>query len=242
MSQPALDPKLFDAYAAEYDAALQQGLSVSGEAKDYFARGRVAWLAKLLTRIGEAPQSVLDFGCGTGTSCGLFRETLPHAEILGVDVSAKSLEVGRRLHGDPQVQFAPLAEYRPEARFDLAFCNGVFHHIPLSEQPGAVDFIFRSLRPGGLFAFWENNPWNPGTRLVMHRIPFDRDAVTLSPFEARRLLRAGGLRTVRTDFLFIFPRILKWFRGLEAPLSRLPLGAQYQILCRKSAHPPTQRA
>jgi SAM-dependent methyltransferase len=235
MSQPALDPKMFDAYAAEYDAALQQGLSVSGETKDYFARGRITWLAKGLTRIAEEPQSVLDFGCGTGTSSRLFRETFPLAQVLGVDVSAKSLDVARRLHSNLGIKFASLTEYRSEERFDLAFCNGVFHHIPPHERPGAVNFIFRSLRPGGLFALWENNPWNPGTRIVMKRIPFDRDAIPLSPFKALRLLRTGGFQMVQTDFLFIFPRILKCFRGIEPLLSRLPLGAQYQILCRKPA-------
>ena len=235
MSQPALDPKMFDAYAAEYDAALQQGLSVSGEAKEYFARGRINWLAQGLARLGEAPQSILDFGCGTGTSSRLFREIFPPAEVLGVDVSAKSLELARQLHADLRIKFASLAEYRPEERFHLAFCNGVFHHIPLRERPGAVDFIFRSLRPGGVLAFWENYPWNPGTRLVMKRIPFDRDALPLSPLAASRLLRAGGFQRVQTDFLFIFPRILKGLRGLEPLLSRLPLGAQYQVLCRKPA-------
>ena len=32
----------FDEYADGYDAALTQGLSVSGEDKHYFARGRIA--------------------------------------------------------------------------------------------------------------------------------------------------------------------------------------------------------
>jgi hypothetical protein len=31
----------FDAYAATYDAALAQGISISGEDKNYFARGRI---------------------------------------------------------------------------------------------------------------------------------------------------------------------------------------------------------
>jgi hypothetical protein len=67
----------------------------------------------------------------------------------------------------------------------------------------------------------------------MHRIPFDRDAIPLTPPEARQLLQAGGFEILRTDFLFLFPRMLKWLRGLEAPLTRWPLGAQYQVLCRK---------
>jgi hypothetical protein len=93
--------------------------------------------------------------------------------------------------------------------------------------------IARSPRPGGLFAFWENNPWNPGTRYVMSRIPFDRDAVTLIPPEARQLLQKAGFEILRTDFLFIFPGVLKWLRWIEPSISHLPFGAQYQVLARK---------
>jgi hypothetical protein len=53
------------------------------------------------------------------------------------------------------------------------------------------------------------------------------------PPEARRLLETGGLQILRTDYLFLFPRMLKLFRGLEPLLARWPLGAQYQVLCRK---------
>ena len=90
-----------------------------------------------------------------------------------------------------------------------------------------------SLRPGGLFALWENNPWNPGTRWVMSRIPFDRDAITIPPPEGRRMLTAAGFAIEETAYLFIFPRALKWFRPLERRLTRLPLGAQYLTLARK---------
>jgi len=38
---------------------------------------------------------------------------------------------------------------------------------------------------------------------------------------------------LRTDFLFIFPKMLGFLRGLEPQLSRFPFGAQYQLLCRK---------
>jgi hypothetical protein len=89
------------------------------------------------------------------------------------------------------------------------------------------------LQPGGFFAFWENNPWNPGTKIVMSRIPFDRDAITLSYLEARQMLKRAGFQVLRTDFLFIFPRFLRWLRPLETLVARIPFGAQYQILCRK---------
>jgi SAM-dependent methyltransferase len=223
----------FDQYAGDYDAALSQGLSVSGEEKSYFAQGRVKWLARCLNQLPDRPRSVLDFGCGTGSTSPHLLELLQVESVLGVDVSAKSLEVARRVHGSERVQFQSFCQNEPKGHVDLAFCNGVFHHVPLAERAAAVQYVYRSLRPGGLFALWENNPWNPGTRIVMSRIPFDRDAITLAAPETRRLLRDGGFSVLRTDFLFIFPRLLRWMRWLEPLVSRLPFGAQYQVLARK---------
>ena len=240
LSAPAVGPsrdvtgrELFGQYAAHYDAALAKGLSVSGEDKDYFARGRMVWLARCMRELGERVDTVMDFGCGTGSATSYVLDLIDPKQTLGIDVSPESVELARRDHGSERTRFALFDEYRPNAEIDLVFCNGVFHHIPLSERATALSYVYRSLRPGGLFALWENNPWNPGTRLVMSRIPFDRDAITLSAPAARRMLSSSGFSVVRTDFLFIFPRMLRGLRGLEPLMSRLPVGAQYQVLCRK---------
>jgi SAM-dependent methyltransferase len=231
-SIPANRPT-FDDFAVNYDEALAQGISVSGETKDYFAQGRVSWLARRLTELDEHPQHILDYGCGTGTGTRFLVEQYPSATVLGLDISPYSLEIGRRLHASSRVQFDLTHEYQPAGEMDIAFCNGVFHHIPLDERAKAVQLVWSSLRPGGLFSFWENNPWNPGTRYVMSRIPFDRDAIPLSPPVARRLLGGGGFEVLRTDYLFVFPRSLKILRKLEPSLVSLPFGAQYLVLCRK---------
>jgi SAM-dependent methyltransferase len=225
--------KLFDLYAEDYDAALARGISISGEEKDYFARRRIEWFRDCLRLFQVSTAKLMDFGCGTGASSPLFFDIVGIEYLLGTDQSPKSLEVARREYGSERAQFLLFDEYQPCGQFDLVFCNGVFHHIPPLNRAEAIDYVLRSLRPGGFFAFWENNPWNPGTRYVMSRIPFDRDAITLSPPEARHLLLLGGFEILRTDFLFIFPRILHWCRWVEPLCSRLPLGAQYQILCRK---------
>ncbi|MGZ4961612.1 MAG: class I SAM-dependent methyltransferase [Limisphaerales bacterium] len=224
----------FDRYAKNYDEALAQGISVSGEDKDFFALGRVEWLARCLKTVSFEARSVLDFGCGTGSAAPHVCDVLKPGVVTGVDISEQSVALAQKRFGSNAVSFEVLRQFKPKSSFDLAFCNGVFHHIPPSERAGAVKCIHDSVRPGGYFAFWENNPWNPGTRYVMSRIPFDRDAIMVSAPEARRLLRAAGFEILRTDFLFVFPRALSWFRGLEPALSRLPLGAQYQILARKS--------
>ncbi|MDQ3817335.1 MAG: class I SAM-dependent methyltransferase, partial [Acidobacteriota bacterium] len=153
--------------------------------------------------------------------------------VLGLEVSSKSLEVARRTNHHGGARFLQVNEYEPCGEIDLAYCNGVFHHIEVERRGATVNYIYRSLKPGGLFSLWENNPWNPAMRYAMSNCPFDENAITLNTFQARALVREGGFQVLRTDFMFIFPKALRWLRRLEPPLSRLPLGAQYQILCRK---------
>jgi SAM-dependent methyltransferase len=232
-SPPSKEPVVFDTYAANYEDTLASGLAISGEDQEYFAHKRVEWLGECLHRLSCVPGAILDFGCGTGAASPFLLAMTGATSLVGVDLSTESLKVARQTYEAAHLHFQHLDDYHPQQRIDLAFCNGVFHHIPPTGYAGSIDYIYRALRPGGLFAFWENNPWNPGARYVMSRIPFDRDALMLSAAKARGLLHAGGFEIVRADFLFLFPRALRWLRMLEPFVSRLPLGAQYQILCRK---------
>lgn len=222
----------FDIYAQNYDEALALGLSFTGETKDYYAAGRVAWLAKRLAARKHRVRTVMDFGCGTGSGVPYLFDGLGARLVHGVDVSAASLETARDTHTRDGATFA-LIEERIGATFDLAFCNGVFHHIPVAERHDAAAYVHDALLPGGLFALWENNPWNLGTRYIMSRVPFDRDAIMMSPPATRRLLRDAGFDIVRTDYLFIFPHLLRALRPLERALSPFPLGGQYLVLARK---------
>lgn len=226
--------KLFDEYAESYEAALSGALAASGEGREYFAEERVKWLKRCLSEQKESARKVLDFGCGDGATTPVLLQTLCAESALGLDVSPKSIERAVKHFASAQIKYDSLANFKPCGQFDLAYCNGVFHHIPPPERPAAVAMVHSALRPGGLFALWENSPWSLASRYVMSRIPFDREAIMQSPPETRRLLRAGGFEILRTDFRFIFPRALRVLRGVEDLVYRLPLGAQYQVLCRKS--------
>ena len=231
----------FDAFAAGYEHALNAGLRYSGEGQSYFIHGRLLALGDWLGRLGERPQVVLDFGCGVGGSTALLKDMLGADRAVGVDISTQSLAIARAASPRADVDFLPVAAPLERA-VDCAYCNGVLHHIVPADRARAVEYVFSSLRPGGLFALCENNPWNPGTRLVMRAIPFDRDAVPLSNSAARMLLRAAGFEVLGTVFLFIFPRVVPVLRPLERRLRALPLGAQYMILARRPGDdedPPT---
>lgn len=220
----------FDFFAEQYDRALQEGLSATGEDKNYFATGRITWLSKRLASGCFSPKRILDFGCGTGTATPLLVEAFPGASVTGVDISARSLEIARESYRALPADFIELQDFSSGSGYDLAFSNGTFHHIPLAERLGAVTLIRKALRAGGKFALFENNPWNPGTRYVMSKIPFDRDAITLPPPETSNLLVAGGFHRPNLDFLFFFPHFLGALRPFEQYLCKLPLGGQYLAL------------
>lgn len=223
----------FDNYSSNYEEALRRGIGVSGEDSSYFAEGRLRWLSKQLTRLNVDVGSVIDFGCGVGNSLPYLRNLLGARRIAGIDISADSIATARERFGSDGFELGTLDQISADASFDLAFCNGVFHHIPLDQRSQSAELVHRHLLPGGLFAFFENNPLNPGTRYVMSRIPFDRDAITLTPWSARGLLRSAGFKVIRTDYLFYFPKLLGALRPMEPLLSQIPFGAQYLVLCQK---------
>jgi predicted TPR repeat methyltransferase len=218
----------FDGYAQKYGEILQRSLRSTGEKQEYFARRRVEITRDLLAERGAEVSRVVDFGCGVGTAAPHLLQHLKPDSIVGLDVSREILKEAAFRNNSARVSFAHVDDFKGGA--DLVFCNGVFHHIALVERRGVLEFIRNLLVQGGYFAFWENNPLNPGTRYVMSRCEFDRDAVVLSPKEARSLLETNGFEIVHVRSAFFFPRSLAWLRGLEKHLARTLLGAQYLFL------------
>ncbi|MCA9132582.1 MAG: class I SAM-dependent methyltransferase [Planctomycetales bacterium] len=226
----------FDAAASEYAAQLEQGISLSGEAASYFVEGRVAFLAQYLE--GRMPLhglQVLDFGCGVGNACGALRDQLHAQQVVGLDCSAESLEIARSRYPTNTFEWSLDGQTIAPQSMDVVYTSGVFHHIPPPQRQAELDKIYGWLKPGGYFALFENNPWNPATRWVMSRIPFDRDAQCLSPRETRRRLLTAGFQLELTRSLFYFPKSLRLLRVCEGLLSAIPLGAQYVVLCRRPA-------
>lgn len=75
---------------------LRRGLCLTGEGKEYYARGRLRWLCGYLDREGIRPRSVPDFGCGTGAGTRLAHSILDVERVTGVDVSSRLLAAAER--------------------------------------------------------------------------------------------------------------------------------------------------
>ena len=194
----------------------------------YYARGRLRWLRKCLDDLGERPVAMLDFGCSSGvTSADYFAQLRIHS-LVGVEVSATS-DRAESLDATARATFVHVADYRATESMDLAFTHDVFPRMSDRDRAAAAVLVFRSLKSGGLFAFWDRNQ-----RL---RLPSTGSsngrARALAPADARRLLRGVGFDIVHTTSTFVFPRTLTWCRPLEPLLAGLPLGREYMVLARK---------
>jgi SAM-dependent methyltransferase len=226
-----MPPAEFDSFAQSYERDLAKSLAATGEGREFYALKRIEWTAQCIARLNYPVQRILDYGCGDGANVPMLAARFKADQVLGVDVSSESIAIGRQSHTRAGLSFLCTNDWTPDGTMDLAFTNGVFHHIPLVERKDCLAAVRRSLRSGGLFAFWENNPWNPGTVYVMSQCAFDEHAITISPRKARRILSEAGFKILRTDSLFYFPRLLRLLRPAERWLSGLPFGGQYLVLC-----------
>ena len=142
------DTPTFDHYADSYDDDLNHALAATGSGAEYFARNRIAWLTRCLRRLGYQPKLGIDYGCGTGSSAPLLLSMLGLSEVVGVDVSPESSLKRDKRTALSNVRFATVAEPPAPETVDVAYCNGVFHHIDKSERTAASQYVNRSLPAG----------------------------------------------------------------------------------------------
>lgn len=133
-----------DAFAGvdgnSYDEDLARGLSLSGENRDFFARGRLAALSSQLAKQGAVPPTrILDYGCAAGETTEMLAECWPQAQVLGVDTSASLIAEARRRNRSARCSFWFMSDLSADRQFDLVYCNGVFHHVEPAARAGALD-------------------------------------------------------------------------------------------------------
>lgn len=231
----------FDNYAHNYTEIINSVSRLSGETYESIIELRMAVLHDEIDgRYCNAPGlSVLDFGCGTGTTEIYLRRLFPLAVITGADASAESIRIaiGQQLE---QVTFIHTVAARlpfADGSFDLIYTNGTLHHIPPGERPAVLAELGRILRPAGTICIFENNPLNPLTVRSMRQNPFDEGLRAVKPGEITLTAANCGLLPLRPRYYFFFPRILKWLRPLERYLKRVPLGAQYLLCLQRTSTP-----
>jgi SAM-dependent methyltransferase len=144
-------------------------------------------VAALLQHIqGEAPFTILDFGCGPGRDLKTFAG-LGHVAI-GLEGATRFAAMARGYSGCEvwEQEFSSLD--LPAGRFDGVFANAALFHVPSRELPRVLRELHAALKPGGVL--FSSNPhgnneegWNRGRYGAYHDPDTWRRYVTNSGFD-----------------------------------------------------------
>jgi 2-polyprenyl-3-methyl-5-hydroxy-6-metoxy-1,4-benzoquinol methylase len=100
---------------------------------------------------------LLDFGCGSGASAMFMGALLPDAEIVGVELDKKCVDLARLVlaaRGMRNVTFerSPHGKALPSniGAFDFVMLSAVYEHLLPEERRIVVPLLWNALRPGGL--------------------------------------------------------------------------------------------
>lgn len=152
----------------------------------------------LLRHLGPGgPFDILDFGCGPGRDLQTFRR-LGHRPV-GLDGTARFVEMARADAGCEVWQQNFLALELPAERFDGVFANASLFHVPLQELPRVLGQLHATLRPGGVL--FSSNPrgqneegWNGQRYGAWHDYTRWRELLEASGFQAlEHYYRPAGL-------------------------------------------------
>lgn len=112
-------------------------------------RWRNALLAATAPVAGE---TIVDFGCGTGTFAVMLKTAQPEVRVIGIDPDEEALAIARAKADQARVE----VEWRRGFAADLeagtadaAVSSLVFHQMPIAEKARAFDALLQVLRPGG---------------------------------------------------------------------------------------------
>ncbi|MDP9710397.1 UNVERIFIED_ORG: SAM-dependent methyltransferase [Pseudomonas fluorescens] len=146
---------------------------------------------------GEAPFSILDFGCGPGRDLQTFTR-MGHLAV-GLDGAEKFAQMARDDSGCEVWCQDFLKLDLPAERFDGIFANAVLFHVPLQELPRVLKQLHGTLKPGGVL--FSSNPhgdnregWNGPRYGSYHDLEAWRGLLTAAGFvELEHYYRPAGL-------------------------------------------------
>jgi SAM-dependent methyltransferase len=130
----------------------------------------------------DAPDTVVDLGCGNARSAAVFREARPDIRWIGIDIEESDL--ARAVTGEEIILYDGRNMPLPTGSIPLIYSRQVFEHVRYPERVLAE--IARVLKPGGIFI---------GS--TSHLEPYHAHSLwNYTPYGFKVLVEAAGLELV----------------------------------------------
>lgn len=210
-----------------------------------FADDRLRPAVDLLSRVAaETPATIVDLGCGTGTSTRLLAERWPDCAVTGIDSSPEMLAAAMAENGPhgarPIVfQHHDIDQWQPSEPADVVFSNAALQW--LDDHPSLFPRLLQHVAPGGWLAVQmprnhgaashlcmieaaEVGPWAESLRPLLRPDPVG-DMAFYHDILARHV---ASLDIWETEYLHVLDGVdpvVQWTRGtaLKPLLDALPL-------------------
>ena len=204
----------------------------------------------LLGRVAaQAPEVVVDLGCGPGTLTAALGRRWPGAQVHGIDSSAAMIEAARALPASGRrLSFAlgDVRDWTPDGRVDVIISNAVLQWVP--DHLGVLTRWAGLVPAGGWLAFQvPGNYDQPSHRALRELAGTDRWRSLLADVRFNRqaadpagyvdlLARAGfevdAWETTYVHVLHGDDPVLDWYRGtgLRPVIAALPDGQTEEFL------------
>ena len=117
---------------------------------------------KAIALIKNSPQTILDLGCGTGSSTIMLKQTFPEAKVTGLDISPYMLVMAlhkakkANLAIDWQQGLAEATKFTDQS-FDLISIAFLFHETLVNISQAILKECRRLLKPGGQIIILDGN-------------------------------------------------------------------------------------
>jgi 2-polyprenyl-3-methyl-5-hydroxy-6-metoxy-1,4-benzoquinol methylase len=138
---------------------------------------------------------ILDIGCGNGRFLSVAKEA--GWNTLGIEISADMAEIARRDYGLEVIEGGFLDLELPAECFDVVTMWGVLEH--LHHPKGALNKVYKLLRPGGLFVVLTPNVDSTQFRLFgpnWSLLDVPRHLYQFSRTTLRRIVEDAGFKQV----------------------------------------------